>query len=75
MDATSSSSGGGAKAGGGVFGGQQQQQQGAPLEYFLKFETQMYKIREDEYSFDIQVGVKGWQTTACCHKSHAECAR
>jgi hypothetical protein len=42
---------------GAAFGAQQQQQLGAGggLEYTLKFETQMYKIREDEYSFDIQV--------------------
>jgi hypothetical protein len=68
MDASSSSGGGGggaAKAGGdGVFGGQQQQQQGPPLEYCLKFETQMYKIREDEYSFDIQVRVG--RVRRCC---------
>jgi hypothetical protein len=27
------------------------------LEYTLKFETQMYRLRDDEYSFDIQVCV------------------
>jgi len=61
MGDAGSSSGGKAGMGGG-FGQQQQQQQqsvgGVPvLEYVLKFETQLYKIREEEYSFDIQVGV------------------
>jgi hypothetical protein len=42
---------------GAAFGAQQQQQLGGGggLQYTLKFETQMYKIREDEYSVDIQV--------------------
>lgn len=58
MGDAGSSSGGKAGMGGG-FGQQQQQQQqsvgGVPvLEYVLKFETQLYKIREEEYSFDIQ---------------------
>jgi hypothetical protein len=48
MDASNSS---GATA----FGQQQQQGLAGGLEYVLKFETQMYKIREDEYSFDVQV--------------------
>jgi hypothetical protein len=56
MDASSSSSG----ARGGLYSQLQQQLSaggGQPvLEYTLKFETQMYKLRDDEYSFDIQVG-------------------
>lgn len=55
MDASSSSG-----ARGGLYSQLQQQLSaggGQPvLEYTLKFETQMYKLRDDEYSFDIQVG-------------------
>jgi hypothetical protein len=27
----------------------------AAVDYILKFETQMYKIRDDEYAIDVQV--------------------
>jgi hypothetical protein len=65
MDASSSSG-----ARGGLYNQLQQQLSaggGQPvLEYTLKFETQMYKLRDDEYSFDIQVG-RGcvWDLLAC----------
>jgi hypothetical protein len=46
---------------------QQQQQHGGggAIEYVLKFETQMYKIRDDEYAIDVQVGADGPRSAGC----------
>jgi hypothetical protein len=41
------------------------------VEYVLKFETQMYKIRDDEYAIDVQVRQGFWGFDMCCVTSES----